>query len=158
MKSTGTNEKALASQQKAQESNKKNIFYCYEKHRSKQVRIRSIVRSTRTNQKTLYSYWLSHSNHRNQRKTSCFIVKSIGINEKAMVLMRKHKSIGAHAKALALLRKVQEPTKKHWFECEKHRNQRKSIGFTVKNKRTNNKTYVFTTENIGTNEKALVSS
>ena len=41
------------------------------------------------------------------------------------------KNLGTNEKALALLRKAQEPTKKHGFECEKHKNQRKSTGFFV---------------------------
>ena len=66
------------------------------------------------------------------------------------------KSIGTNEKAQASLQKAQEQTKKHWFYYEKHMNQRKSIGLTLKNIR-NNKKNGFTAKNIGTNEKALAS-
>ena len=48
------------------------------------------------------------------------------------------KSIGTNEKAVVLVRNAQEPTKKHWIECEMHRNQRKN-NFNMKSIGTNNK-------------------
>ena len=83
-----------------------------------------ITRNSQRNHKRIHKRIRKRIHKRIQRKNTGFTVKSIGTNEKALVMLRK----------------AEEPTKQQWLYCDKHRNQQKSIGFTVKN--------------IGTNEKA----
>ena len=62
-------------------------------------------------------------------------MKSKGTNEKAMALLCKAK--GQTKKQWYYLKTIGTNDKKHWLYYEKHRNQRKHIGFNKKSIGTN---------------------
>ena len=66
--------------------------------------------------------------HRNQRKSTGFIIKNIGTNENVLIALIKNKH-ELTKKHWIYLEQNLEPTESTGFTVTKHRSQRESTGF-----------------------------